>query len=106
MVIWSKLRKKFKQIDSVLKADWRKDVEDGLLLDCLKKLLNQNTESMNMLVNSLKEGLVVKNDPPAVLNAAVTAGKTIKLTKPVKVPSWSQDMTIWYLPELNFSEIL
>ena len=77
----------------VLKANLRKDVGDGLFLDGLKKLFNQNVDRINMIVNSLKKGLMVKkDDPPAVATAAVTAGRTTKLTKPAKVPSWSQDM--------------
>ena len=37
--IWSKLRKRIKPIVSVLKADFKKEAEDGLLLDSFRKLL-------------------------------------------------------------------
>ena len=72
-------------------------MEDGLLLEALKKILvhilGQNIENMNMIVNSLKEVLVVKKDESsAAITAAVSPGRMTKLTKPAKVPSWLWDM--------------
>ena len=39
MDIWSELRKRIKLIIAVLKTDFRKEAEDGLLLNVLRKLL-------------------------------------------------------------------
>ena len=59
MKIWSDTRKRVKLIIAVLKADFRKEAEDGLLLNGLKKLLlqisGQNIDNMNAMVTSLKE---------------------------------------------------
>ena len=73
---------------TVLKVDWKKDTEDILLLDELKRLLvqisRQNTENMNTLVESLKEGSLKKDE----------SVKTARLTKPAKVPTWTKDIML------------
>ena len=57
--IWSKLRMRVKLIIYALKAELRKETEESLLFEGLKKLLlqiaGQNTDSMNVMVASLKE---------------------------------------------------
>ena len=39
MKIWSELRKRAKPIVIMLKCDFKKEVEDGLLLDGLKRVI-------------------------------------------------------------------
>ena len=54
---------------------------------------------MTTIVASLKEGLVKKYESPTVASPVV---RTIKLTKPAKVPSWSCDMTLeMYVKEIE-----
>lgn len=91
---WSDFGRRAKLMLSTLKADFRKEVEQCLLLDCLKKLVTQisgqNTENMTKymekmttLVSSFKESF--KKDETATVGVAT--GKVTKLTKPTKVPS-------------------
>ena len=100
MGIWSELRKRIKPILSVFTADLRKDVEDSLLLDSLKKLFNQNYESIKIIfhqnakimaavVTSLKEGVIKKDESLTVASPVV---RTTKLTKPEKVPLWLRNI--------------
>ena len=76
----------------MVKADWKKETEDGILLEGLKKLaeeqkrlmvqiLRQNTENMNMLVESLN----TKKDDSI---------RPARVTKPAKVPTWTKDITL------------
>ena len=63
---------------TVLKSESKKKTGDSLLLEGLKKILvtipGHNAENMTRIVNSLKEGLVVKKDEsPAAATAAATA---------------------------------
>ena len=50
----------------------------------LVQISGQNTENMNVLVESLKDGSL-KNDESV---------KTARLTKPVKVPTWTKNITL------------
>ena len=50
----------------------------------LVQISGQNTENMNTLVESLKEGYAKKDD----------SVKTTKLTKPAKVPTWTKDVML------------
>ena len=106
MEIWSKLGKRIKQIVSVLKADFKKEAEDGLLLDGLRKLLlqisGQNNDNMNAMVASLKESFP-KTDT-ASLSVSSPSIRTTKLTKPAKVPNWSRDMTLFFLFSMEFRD--
>ena len=60
MKIWSEFGKRAKPIITIMKSDFKKEAEDSLLLEGLKRLLvqisEQNTENMNIIVESLKEG--------------------------------------------------
>merc|ERR1712030_208507 len=80
----------------MVKADWKKETEEGILLEGLKKLENsreeglkklmvqisgQNTENMNVLVESLN----AKKDDSV---------RPARVTKPAKVPTWTKDITL------------
>ena len=73
----------------------KKDSEQEILLQGLENLItkitNQNTDNMTTLMNSLK-----KNDPSGTESsmATETSSRTTMLTKPVKVPSWTKDMSL------------
>ena len=65
--IWSELRKRVKPKIAILKSDFRKEAEDSLILDGLRKLLlqisgqnalniNKYSENMSAIVPSLKDG--------------------------------------------------
>ena len=89
--IWSEFRKRIKPIVTVLKSEYRKDTEESLLLDGLKKLFVQNADSMNAVVNTLKESF---RKTEVTSPASSPTVRTARLTKPAKVPSWSRDMTL------------
>ena len=73
-----------------LKEAKRKDVEQGVLLEGLTKLIDSNKESMTTLVTSLNDSFK-KEIPTAAgfTSAAETETRVTKLTKPVKVLIWS-----------------
>ena len=52
---WKVYRKRIKLIFKILKDEFRKDLEHGVLLDGLTKLINSNMENMTSLLMSLKE---------------------------------------------------
>ena len=71
-----------------MKEEFKKDMEQGILLQGLKDLINSNTESMAKLINSKKSEVT-----PSPSNDAGTV-RVSKLTKPAKVPSWTKDMSL------------
>ena len=79
----------------VLKTGLRKETEEGLLFDGLKKLVlqiaEQNTYNMNMIVTTLKESFPVL-DPS--MSLPPSSSKMKMLTKPAKVPSRSRNLTL------------
>ena len=56
--IWNDFSTRTKAVVTMVKADWKKETQDSLLLDGLKKVMvqisGQNTDNMNVLVESLK----------------------------------------------------
>ena len=84
---WKEYRKRIKPILKILKEEFNKDIEQGILLDGLTKLINSNTENMTSLVNSMKDSF--KKDPVASDTSVTehTVNKVTKLTKPAKSPS-------------------
>ena len=73
-----------------MKEEFKKDIEQGILLQGLKDLINSNTESMAKLINyNTKKS----EASPSPSNDAGTV-KVTKLTKPAKVPSWTKDMSL------------
>ena len=100
---WKEYRKRIKPILKILKDEFRKDLEQGVLLDGLTKLINSNTENMkknteNMtsLVTSLKDSFKKETVSSGSGSSTVEArvNKVTKLTKPAKVPSWTKDMSL------------
>ena len=77
----------------------RKESEEGVLLNGLKKLImkisGQNTDNMNKyienmtnLVSSLKDSITKDESVKDSLTATVSVGaKVTKFTKPIKVPT-------------------
>ena len=77
-----------KPILKIMKEDFKKDMEQGILMQGLKDLINSNTESMAKLLKSKKSEV-----SPSPSHDAGTA-RVSKLTKPAKVPSWTKDMSL------------
>ena len=82
-----------KPILKIMKEEFKKDVEQGILLQGLTDLINSNTESMIKLINTTTSLLTTKKSEafPSPSNDAGT--RVTKLTKPAKVPSWTKDMS-------------
>ena len=92
---WTGYKKRIKPLFRDLKEAKHKDYKQGFLLEGLEKLINSNKENMMILVTFLKDSF--KKETPAV--AAVTSAteigtRVIKLTKPVKVPTWSRSRAL------------
>ena len=89
--IWSELRRRIKPILATLKQDFRKEVEQSVLLDGITRLINeisgQNVinmnkymENMKMLVSSFKDTFK-KDEVSSAMDAGVPArGRISKLT--------------------------
>ena len=99
---WKEFNKRVKPILKILKEEFKKDLEQGILLQGLTDLINSNTENMTKLINSNTQSMTSlittkKSEASASLtpssNDAGTA-KVTKLTKPAKVPSWTKDMSL------------
>ena len=102
--IWSEFRRRVKPILATLKADFHKEAKQSVLLDGLERLITkisgQNVENMNKysknmmtLVPSIKDTFT-KDKSSATSGATPTIGRVTKLTKPVKVPTWSRSMPL------------
>ena len=99
---WTGYKKRIKPLFRDLKEAKHKDYKQGFLLEGLEKLINSNKENMMTLVTFLKDSF--KKETPAV--AAVTSAteigtRVIKLTKPVKVPTWSKSMSLDTFAEIS-----
>ena len=81
----------------------RKEQEEGVLLKGLEQLVSkisgQNidylykyTENMTTLVSLLKESIIKIHSNSSVFSSAQS--RVAKLTKPVKVPIWSRNMSL------------
>ena len=82
-----------------MKEDFKKEVEQGVLLQGLTDLINSNTESISKLINSntsaLTSVLTTKKTEASLSpsnDSSSPPSRTAKLTKPAKVPSWTKDM--------------
>ena len=81
-----------------LKEEFNKDIEQGILLDGLTKLINSNTENIIKLINSNTENMTLimttKKSEASSTPVSTDAGtsRVNKLTKQAKVPSWTKDM--------------
>ena len=90
---WKEYRKRVKPILQKLKEEFRKEVEQGILLDGLTKLINSNTENMTTLVTLFKDSFK-KDGASSTSTADAGVGRVSKLTQPDKVPSWTKDMSL------------
>ena len=83
--IWSDFRSRIKSVVTMVKADWKKETEESLLLEGLKRAMvqisGQNAENMSVLVESLK----AKKDDVV---------RPARVTKPAKVPTWTKDISL------------
>ena len=83
-----------------LKEEFKKNIEQGILLVGLTKLINSNTENITKLVNSnteIKTSMMTTKKSEASFTPVQTDAGTSrisKLTKPAKVPSWTKDMSL------------
>ena len=79
-----------------MKEDIKKDLQEGILLKGLKELTEANTKAIDKntskLFATLKEETVTTNPNYPTVEAGVT--RVTKLTKPAKVPSWMEDMSL------------
>ena len=96
--IWSEFRKRIKPIVTVLKSDFKKEAEDGLLLDGLKRLMlqisGQNTENMSAMIVNMKGGF--SKTEVASLSASSPMMRAAKLTKPaLTLETYIKQMETW-----------
>ena len=54
---WKEYRKRVKPILKILKEEFKKDIEQGILLDGLTKLINSNIDNMTKLINLNMENM-------------------------------------------------
>ena len=90
-----------------MKEASHKEAEEGVLLDGIERIVTKisdhNKENMTKLVSSLKESSTKEESlTPRAPSTASTAstpvviarGGVTKLTKPIKVPTWSRNMAL------------
>ena len=81
-----------------LKEEFNKDIEQGIILDGLTKLINSNTVNITKLINSNTENMTLimttKKSEASSTPVSTDVGnrRIIKLTKPAKFPSWTKDI--------------
>ena len=80
--------KRVKPILKIVKEDFKRDMEQGILLHGLKELISSNAENMAKLLESKNN-----NVSPSPSHEA-GAARVSKLTKPAKVPTWTKDMSL------------
>ena len=91
-----------KQGSCLYKEEFKTDVQEGIFLYGLTKLLNSNKENILSHTEKMKDKLTLmmttkKSEASASSTSSSTdAGTTrvSKLTKPAKVPSWTKDMSL------------
>ena len=97
--IWSDFKKRVKPILATLKADFRKEAEQSVLLDGLDRLfskisgqnmenMSRYNENMTTLVASIKDTMYKEDTStnPGMGTGSHGGGRIAKLTKPIKVP--------------------
>ena len=91
---WKEYQKRVKPILKILKEEFKKEIEQGILLNGLTKLISSNTKNMTSLVTSFKDSF--KKEVVSFGSSTTEAGvnRVSKLTKPAKVPSWTKDMSL------------
>ena len=93
---WKEYNTRMKPILKIMKEDFKKDVEQGILLQGLMDLINSNMENMKKLISSTTSLMTTKNEasPSPSSETSPSPSKVTKLTKPAKVPSWTKDMSL------------
>ena len=78
----------------IMKEEFKKDLEQGILLQGLTDLINSNTESMTKLINSTTSLITTKKSKASTPSNDAGTVKVTKLTKPARVPSRTKDMSL------------
>ena len=91
-----------------LKEDFKKEIQEGILLDGLTKLLESNTENILAQTKQMNDKwalMMNATKSEATSNPVATearVNKVTKLTIPAKVPSWTKDMSLeTYIKQLT-----
>ena len=84
---WKAYTQRVKPILKMMKEETKKEMEQGVLLQGLRELIDSNTENIKSLFQNVRkrEHSPSSNSP---------SPKPAKLTKPAKVPSWTKDMSL------------
>ena len=83
-----------------LKEYYKKDIQEGILLKGLTKLLESNTQNILSQTKQMNEKLAtMMNQPKTEESTKATTteaevNRVTKLTKLAKVPSWTKDMSL------------
>ena len=93
---WDDFTKWIKPILRILKENYRKEVQEGILLKGLKELVDSNTKNMDAniakLVNSLKKDTDSHDGTELYSEAGVA--RVAKITKPAMVLTWTKKMSL------------
>ena len=84
---WKAYTQRVKPILKIIKDKTRKEMEQGVLLQGLRELIDSNTENIKSLLNVKKKELSTSNN-------SSSSPRPAKLTKPTKVPSWTKEMSL------------
>ena len=87
---WAEYRKRIKPLLREFNKAKRKNVEQGVLLEGLTKLIDSNKESMPTLVTCHKDSF--EKETPTATNE--TGTRVSILTKPVKISTWSKSISL------------
>ena len=93
---WEEYTKRIRPLMKVIKEDYEKEIQEGILLKGLKDLIELNTKVMNSnmttLMTTLKKETV--SSPSESTEKEVEVTRVTKLTKPAKVAIWTKDMLL------------
>ena len=81
-----------KNILLAVKAEINKDKEDNILLEGLKRLAEEQSQTLTLTMTSLVDTLKTRESKDSV--SGVSEVRTARVTKPAKVPSWTKDLTL------------
>ncbi len=82
---WKAYTQRVKPILKMMKEDTRKEMEQGVLLQGLRELIDSNTENIKSLFQNVKKH---EHSPSS------DSPEPAKLTKPAKVSSLTKDMSL------------
>ena len=86
---WKEFHKRVKPILKMMKEETKKEMEQGVLLQGLRELIDSNTENIKSLFHNVK-----KHEHSPSNDSHSFSPRPAKLTKPAKVPSWTKDMSL------------